>query len=87
VVTPPSLCGEELEIRRAGTTWDGRHVAVRQRNGIGTTQYAAIFGPLPGGDYEFRLRGDRSAGPVVALRVDEAGVALARWPTGGPDAG
>jgi hypothetical protein len=80
VVTPSSLCGEEIEIRRAGNAWVGTHVAVRARHGGGATQYAAIFGGLPEGPYEFRVRGGDEGAPVLAVQVDEAGVALAHWP-------
>jgi hypothetical protein len=87
VLTPPSLCGEEIEIRRAGDAWTGTHVAVRARRGGADTRYAAIFGSLPQGPYECRVRvrerrARAEAGPVLALRVDDAGVAVAHWPPG-----
>jgi hypothetical protein len=85
VLTPPSLCGEEIEIRRAGDAWTGTHVAVRARHGGAATRYAAIFGALPQGPYECRVRvpgRGAEAGPVLALQVDDAGVAVAHWPPG-----
>ncbi|HEY6429751.1 MAG TPA: hypothetical protein VIX84_21185, partial [Acidimicrobiales bacterium] len=80
VVTPSSLCGEEIEVRRAGNAWNGTHVAVRARHGGEVTQYAAIFGGLPQGHYEFRVRGGDEGAAVLVVQVDEAGVALAHWP-------
>jgi hypothetical protein len=74
------LCGREIEIRRAGDGWDGTHVAVRPRNAVGTTRFAAIFGSLAAGRYEFRLCGDGRPEPALAVRVTEASVALADWP-------
>jgi hypothetical protein len=82
VLTPPAMCGDEIEIRPAGSPWDGTHMAVRRRDGAGTPQYAAIFGSLPEGGYEFRVRGESTTAPVLALHVDEASVALAHWPDG-----
>jgi hypothetical protein len=80
VVTPSSLRGEEIEIRAAGASWEGTHVAVRRRNGVGGVQYAAIFGSLAEGPYEFRVRAERTEEPVLALRVPDAAVAVGRWP-------
>jgi hypothetical protein len=80
VMTPDSLGGTEIEIRRAGEAWRGTHMAVRPRHGTGKTRYAAIFGSLPQGSYEFRLRGACATGPALTLQVEEGGVALAHWP-------
>jgi hypothetical protein len=73
-----------MEIRRAGDPWTGTHVAVRPRHGGGATRYAAIFGSLPPGPYEFRVRGGDAAAPVLAVQVDDAAVALAHWPEADP---
>jgi hypothetical protein len=81
VLTPPSLCGDEIEIRRAGEAWTGTHVAVRARHGGQVIRYAAIFGSLPQGPYEFRVRHrPEETGAVLSVQVDDAGVALAHWP-------
>jgi hypothetical protein len=80
VMTPGSLNGKEIEIRRAGESWRGTHMAVRPRHGTGETRYAAIFGSLPQGCYEFRVRGACAATPALTLQVEEGGVALADWP-------
>ena len=80
VMTPDWLSGTEIEIRRAGEAWQGTHMAVRPRQGTGDTRYAAIFGSLPQGSYEFRVRGACVATPALTLLVEEGGVALADWP-------
>lgn len=80
VMTPEPLSGTEIEIRRAGEAWRGTHMAVRPRHGAGDTRYAAIFGSLPQGSYEFRVRGVCAPTPALTLQVEEGGVALAHWP-------
>jgi hypothetical protein len=81
VVTPGALSGTEIEIRMTGRPWDGTHVAVRQRDGDGTTRYAAIFGSLAAGRYEFRQRpGSSSEHPPLVADVAEASVTLVHWP-------
>jgi hypothetical protein len=80
VLTPQTLCGHEIEIRRAGHAWDGTHVAVRQRNGAARTQFAAIFGALAPGRYELRLREDATAPARVNVDVIDASVVHVQWP-------
>ena len=74
--------GSEVEIRRVGEPWAGRHVAVRQRVVAGATFAAALFGPLPEAPYEVRWRDRRTAQRAVAVvrsgAVSE--LALARHP-------
>ena len=79
VMTSSALNGREIEIREIGRPWDGTHVAVRQRDGGGTSRYAAIFGSLVPGHYEFRLRPVRSNHPALVVEVAEASVTLAHW--------
>ena len=82
VRTDADMCGLELEIRRAGEDWDGRHMAVRRRDGAGTTQFAAVFGGLAAGRYELRVRGDRAgARAALVMDVEDASVRVADWPT------
>src|SRR6516165_6041226 len=72
---PPSFAGREIEIRAAGTAWDGTHTGVRERHVQGSVFWAAFFGSLRAGRYELRLRGDGSrtvAIEVVGGRVTEA---------------
>lgn len=87
VMTPDSMDGAEIEIRHAGEAWLGTHMAVRPRHGAGDTRYAAVFGSLPQGTYEFRVRGVVHTTPALSLEVEEGGVASAHWPargSGGP---
>jgi len=68
VRAPDALDGEEIEIRRSGTPWDGTHVAFHRRL-LGAEQVvAAVFPHLPSGRWEARRRGD-DEGPVVVLDV------------------
>jgi hypothetical protein len=88
VMTPGALGGTEIEIRQTGQPWDGTHVAVRQRHGDGTTRYAAIFGSLAAGRYEFRPRpGCSSDRPALVADVAEASVTLVHWPEDDAPAG
>ena len=80
VLTRPDMLNLEIEYRAAGDEWQEKHMAVRERHGAATVQYAAIFGPLPEGDYEFRVRGGSSADPALVMAVTGASVASAWWP-------
>jgi hypothetical protein len=80
VLTPANMEGLEIEYRAAGDDWREKHMAVRERHGAGTVQHAAIFGPLPQGHYEFRVRGSRSEAPDLVLYVTEASVTRHAWP-------
>ena len=53
---PASLDGAEIEIRRRGEPWAGRHVAVRARHLPAGVIYAAVFESLVCGGYEVRIR-------------------------------
>jgi hypothetical protein len=77
VSTPPSLVGSEIEIRRCGTSWDGTHVAVRDRHVSGGVVHAALFSDLDHGTYEVRVRGDADS-PVATLTVEGGRVSAAR---------
>ena len=81
VRTDADMCGLELEIRRAGEDWDGRHMAVRRRDGAGTTQFAAVFGGLAAGRYELRVRGAGRSETALVIDVVDASVRVADWPT------
>jgi hypothetical protein len=88
---PEALNGAEVEIRRRGMPWRGEHTAVRERHVLGTTRFAGVFGSLPGGTYELRLRGpdhshpdhshpDHSdRGPVVTVEVTDGAVSEATF--------
>lgn len=72
VVVAPALEGAELEIRRPGEPWSGRHVAVRSRLADSGATHAAVFGSLEAGTYELRLRDDgRRAPERVVVRGGE----------------
>ncbi|MGP0029050.1 MAG: phospholipase [Acidimicrobiales bacterium] len=80
IYTPAALEGSELEIRREGTEWRGSHTAVRRRLVPAGAQFAAVFGSLPEGPYQLRVRGSRDEGPTLSLRVSSAAVTEASWP-------
>jgi hypothetical protein len=64
LVAPPSLTGVEIEVRRSGEPWAGRHVAVRARHLPDGTVHAAVFEALKHGRYEARIRdNDRNQSP------------------------
>lgn len=82
VLAPETLVGLEIEIRRPDSPWDGTHTAVRRRDLPQGPCFAGVFGSLPAGDYQVRLRGV-DAGSVVDLSVTGGEVAEARWPDEG----
>lgn len=56
VYTPAALVGEEIEIRPHAGDWTGLHTAVRARH-LGTrVLHAGVFGSLPAGAYDLRVR-------------------------------
>jgi hypothetical protein len=79
VRTGPAMCGVEMEIRRQGDDWTGQHVYVRRRDSAGRSQFAAIFGSLRDGSYEFRVRGSRSPAAHAVLTICGGSVAIADW--------
>ncbi len=81
IYAPPYLDGSEIELRRAAGPWDGTHTAVRRRHLPASTCFAGVFGSLPAGRYQARLRGS-DTGPVVDLDVTGGAVAELTWPTG-----
>ena len=56
VYASPSLLGQEIEMRTHGGTWAGVHTAVRARHVGDTVFYAGVFGSVPAGLYDLRLR-------------------------------
>jgi hypothetical protein len=81
VRAPASLAGDEIEIRRSGEPWDGRHVSVRARHVAPVVVYAAVFEALEGGEYEVRVRGGAACEPPCTFeirggRVTERGLGL-----------
>ena len=80
VYCPAELSGTEIEIRGIGLEWTGVHTAVRERRLRRGVQYAAVFGALPAGSYELRLRGDPSSVPVARFAVSGGEITMASWP-------
>ena len=83
ILTSAEMNELEIEYRAAGHVWDERHMAVRERYGAGDLRYAAIFGPLLPGPYEFRVRGSERRDPQLSVTVVEATVTSASWPEPG----
>ena len=71
---PAALAGAEIEIRRRGSAWDGTHVASGPGASLAARCYAALFGGLGSGDYEFRVRGAANS-PVATVTVEAGRVA------------
>jgi hypothetical protein len=84
IYTPSELAGAEIEIRAAGTEWDGSHTGVWERQGSGITSTAAVFGSLQAGRYELRIKdaaGTEHPAPVV---VEGAQVTWVTWAGAAP---
>jgi len=79
IFAPEVLEGSEIEIRPSGQPWDGTHTAVRRRHVRSDTRFAGVFGSLPRGRYDARVRDD-DAGPVVAIAVTGGSVTQVTWP-------
>jgi hypothetical protein len=86
ILTTVDMNGLEIEYRPAGHDWNEQHMAVRERRGSGELRYAAIFGPLPHGVYEFRVRGGGRREPQLVVTVVEASVTNTTWPDQRPPA-
>ena len=79
ITTPRELVGAEIEIRAAGTEWDGSHTGVHERQGPGVATTAAVFGSLRAGRYELRIKdapGTEHPAPVI---VAPAQVTWVTW--------
>ena len=83
ILTSVEMNELEIEYRAAGARWNEEHMAVRERQGAGDLRYAAIFGPLSPGPYEFRVRGSGRPEPQLCVTVMEATVTSASWPEPG----
>jgi hypothetical protein len=82
--TTEVLEGEEIEIRPVGGQWDGTHTAVRRRDLRDAVAFAGVFGSLPGGEYQVRIKdptGERS-GSRTTVDVTVAGGEVTEqfWP-------
>jgi hypothetical protein len=56
VYTSETVDGHEIEIRPHGGIWGGTHTAVRARHVGDRVLHAGVFGSLPAGLYDLRLR-------------------------------
>jgi hypothetical protein len=81
IYTPESLSGSEIEIRASGSPWDGTHTGVRRRDLREAICFAGVFGSVPAGQYQLRVRGSETT-PIVDLVVAGGAIAEVTWPTG-----
>jgi hypothetical protein len=79
VHTPARLDGAELEIRPLGDVWRGVHTGVRERVLRDGVCFAAVFGALPAGRHQLRVRGT-DTDPVLELAVAGGAITEAVWP-------
>jgi hypothetical protein len=79
ICTPSELAGAEIEIRAAGTRWDGTHTAVHQRQGPGITATVAVFGSLRAGHYELRIKDAAGTEHPAPVAVEGAQVTWVTW--------
>ncbi|MBV9659910.1 MAG: hypothetical protein JO337_02005, partial [Acidimicrobiales bacterium] len=69
VYAEPSTVGEEIEIRRRGDRWQGRHTVVRLRPTSAGETVAAVFESLVAGAYEVRLPANDPTGKTSSFVV------------------
>ena len=75
VYTSAALEGEEIEIRPHDGTWAGLHTGVRARHVGPRVLHAGVFGSLPAGLYDLRLRGgSQEEAAVRTVAVSSGGV-------------
>ena len=79
VTAPPSLEGQEVEIRAADAVWDGRHVAFHMRETAEGLINAAVFPRLEQGRWEIRLRSSQNS-LIVPVVVVGGQVTTAHYP-------
>ena len=82
--TTEVLEGEEIEIRPVGGQWDGIHTAVRRRDLRDAVAFAGVFGSLPAGEYQGRIKGPTADQPdprtTVEVTVAGGEVTERFWP-------
>ncbi len=84
IFTTDQMLGQEIEIRTEGSAWEGTHTAIRQRDLRDSIAFAGVFGSLPAGRYQLRVKG-QAADPtggrsVVDLNVRAGEVTQMEWP-------
>jgi hypothetical protein len=80
VTTPAAMAGLEIEIRPVGSEWTGRHVAVFERQTVAGPSFAAVFGSLPAGCYQLRVRPATADGVVHSVTIEGGKVLTTTWP-------
>ncbi len=83
IFTTELMDGKEIEIRPTGSPWGGTHTAVRQRNLRDSVAFAGVFGSLPEGGYQLRIKGgSRGSGSpgTVDLTVSGGEITEVSWP-------
>ena len=75
----PGMEGAEIEISLRGSDGPRRHVAVLRRPSPAGDVYAAVYAPLPAGDYEV-WRGDGTVATVAHIAGGE--ITRTEWPGG-----
>jgi hypothetical protein len=83
VYTAAELEGREIEIRPHDGTWSGLHTGVRARHVGPRVLHAGVFGSLPVGLYDFRLRAGSGAEAETAETEEGAAVRTVAVPGGG----
>jgi hypothetical protein len=78
------LAGAEIEIRPGDGPWLGAHTAVRARHVGDRVLYAGVFGSLPPGPYDLRLKGGGPGSFELRVEVPAGGVAEEAVPSGVP---
>jgi hypothetical protein len=80
VYAPRPLDGAEVELRRTDRPWDGTHTEIRRRDIGPDVVFAGVFGSLPAGRYQVRLRGAADGPPPVTdLSVTGGGIVEVHW--------
>jgi hypothetical protein len=79
IYTGYALSGSEIEIRPVGHPWEGVHTGIRQRDLSDEVCFAAVFGSIAAGSYQFRVKGTETE-PIMAIEVTGGGIAEATWP-------
>jgi hypothetical protein len=80
--TGEDLAGAEIEIRPGDGPWVGTHTAVRARHVGDRVLYAGVFGTLPPGPYDLRLKGGGPGSFELRVEVFPGGVAETVVPAG-----
>src|SRR5580692_782735 len=79
ICTSSELVGTEIEIRAAGTEWDGSHTGVWERQGPGVTTTAAVFESLRAGHYEVRIKDAVDTEHPAPVVIEGAQVTWVTW--------